>query len=44
MTDYRSNNLDWCKKEIRRKSGNGQTGISHGICPDCLQKLKERRE
>ncbi len=33
----------WCKKEITRKPGEGQTGISHGICADCFQKLKERR-
>jgi len=34
----------WCGREISRKSGEGQTGISHGICRSCLQKLKERRE
>jgi len=33
----------WCGREIRRKSGDRQTGISHGICPECLQKLEERR-
>ena len=33
----------WCTRKIRRKPGDGQTGISHGICPSCLQKLKERR-
>jgi len=30
----------WCVKEIRRKPGDGETGISHGICASCLQKLK----
>ena len=28
----------WCGKEIRRKPGLGQTGVSHGICEECLQK------
>jgi len=28
----------WCGKEIRRKPGLGQTGVSHGICPECMQE------
>ncbi len=33
----------WCAKEIRRIPGDGTTGISHGICASCLEKVKERR-
>jgi len=28
----------WCGKEIVRKPGLGQSGVSHGICPECWQK------
>ncbi len=28
----------WCGKEMGRKPGLGQTGVSHGICPECQQK------
>ena len=28
----------WCGKEIGRKPGLGETGISHGICDECEQK------
>ncbi len=33
----------WCAKEIERKLGDGTTGISHGICASCPEKMKERR-
>ena len=33
----------WCAKEIERKPGDGTTGISHGICASCPEKMKERR-
>ena len=28
----------WCGKEMGRKPGLGQSGESHGICPECRQK------
>jgi len=28
----------WCGKEIERKPGLGQSGVSHGICAECKQK------
>ena len=28
----------WCGREIRRKPGLGQTGVSHGICPECAKE------
>jgi len=28
----------WCGKEMGRKPGLGETGISHSICPECMQK------
>jgi hypothetical protein len=29
----------WCGKDMGYKDGKGQTGTSHGICPDCAEKL-----
>lgn len=26
----------WCGDEMGEKDGKGKTGISHGICKDCL--------
>jgi DNA-directed RNA polymerase subunit RPC12/RpoP len=28
----------WCGNPMGEKDGQGQTGTSHGICPDCLNK------
>lgn len=28
----------WCDKEMYRKPGLGQTGVSHGICSECRQE------
>ncbi len=28
----------WCGKEMSRKPGLGETGISHGICAECDKK------
>ncbi len=27
----------WCGKVIRTKPGLGQSGISHGMCPECKE-------
>ncbi len=29
----------WCGKDMGQKDGQGQTGISHGMCPACYKKL-----
>ncbi len=36
----------WCKKVIGEKEDDGQTGITHGICPECSAKFlsEETRE
>lgn len=31
----------WCKKNLGEKDGEGETGISHGMCPECLKKMKD---
>ena len=31
----------YCKKNMGQKDGEGQTGISHGICDECLEKVRE---
>lgn len=28
----------WCRKEIGEKEVEGESGITHGICDECLQK------
>ncbi len=28
----------WCGKKMGSKPGLGQTGVSHGLCPECQQK------
>jgi len=28
----------WCGKGLGTKPGLGQSGVSHGICPECEQK------
>ena len=28
----------WCGKEMRRERGLGESIVSHGICPECVQK------
>jgi len=37
----------WCNKDMGEKDGQGVSGTTHGICPDCQEKimneLKERR-
>ena len=31
----------WCQKDLGTKDGKGQTGVTHGICKRCSQKMKE---
>ena len=31
----------WCGKDLGTKDGKGTTGITHGICKECAEKLKE---
>lgn len=28
----------WCGQEMGRKPGLGQSGVSHGLCPECEEK------
>ncbi len=28
----------WCGDKMGEKDGHGQTGVTHGICADCLAK------
>lgn len=28
----------WCGKSMGKKDGNGQSGVTHSICPDCAAK------
>lgn len=28
----------WCGKSLGEKDGEGQSGVSHGICPTCSEK------
>ncbi len=30
----------WCGKGMGEKDGEGQTGISHGLCPECARKME----
>jgi len=30
----------WCKKDMGEKDGQGETGISHGMCEDCMKKME----
>ena len=30
----------WCGKDMGEKDGEGIEGISHGVCEQCLKKLK----
>ena len=34
----------WCGKVMGKKEGYGQTGDTHGICPDCAEKESAKRE
>lgn len=34
----------WCKKELGEKEGLKEGEISHGICPDCRDKLLPRSD
>jgi len=29
----------WCNKDMGTKDGQGVSGISHGICPECCSKM-----
>ena len=31
----------WCGKDIGEKDGQGQEGISHGMCDECYVKWRE---
>lgn len=33
----------WCGKPLGEKDGHGTTGVSHGICEECHQKIKRQR-
>ena len=28
----------WCGKDMGEKDGQGVSGVSHGMCPDCYSK------
>jgi len=30
----------WCKKDMGEKDGEGETGISHGMCDACMKKIE----
>jgi len=30
----------WCGLDMGEKDGEGQAGISHGMCPECLAIMK----
>jgi len=34
----------WCGKNLGKKEGNGQVGITHGICPECSTKELAKHE
>ncbi|MCK9597605.1 MAG: hypothetical protein M0R06_01115 [Sphaerochaeta sp.] len=34
----------WCGKPMGSKPGDGQTGVSHGICPECVTAMKKEGE
>jgi len=34
----------WCGKVLGKKEGYGQSGITHGICPECASKILVERE
>ena len=34
----------WCGKVLGKKEGNGQSGITHGICPECSTKTQAEYE
>lgn len=34
----------WCGKDIGTKDGKGQTGTTHGICKECLDKELKKYE
>ncbi len=34
----------WCGKVLGKKEGNGQSGITHGICPECAIKTLVEQE
>ena len=34
----------WCGKSMGEKEGEGVEGVSHGICEECLEKLKAEKE
>ena len=34
----------WCGAGMGAKDGQGVTGISHGICDDCAEKLENTRK
>ena len=27
----------WCQKDMGTKPGNGSTGVTHGMCPECRE-------
>jgi len=31
----------WCQKDMGIKSGTCRDGISHGICPECQEQVRE---
>ena len=34
----------WCGKSLGKKEGNGQSGVTHGICPECADKTMTEYE
>ncbi len=33
----------WCGRHLGIKDGDGQTGISHGICPECKATVSKEK-
>ena len=34
----------WCNKDLGEKDGGGNTGVSHGICPACRDRIEREHE
>jgi hypothetical protein len=41
LTSELTVNCAWCGKNMGTKPGNGLSGITHGICPECEAKQYE---
>ena len=34
----------WCGKEMGEKDGEGEEGVTHSLCEECLAKMEAERE